>query len=83
MPLEPPEKWVDDANNQVEFERYFKNQLAPWTLDDLKVKCVDCGVESEEVRGRELEGWTGYFDLCGKCFDKRISKSTGENKEKA
>lgn len=70
-PVEPPDNWEGDANAQIEFERYFNSQLSPWTRDSLKVKCVDCGVEGEEVSGRELEGWTSYFDLCGKCYEKR------------
>ena len=44
---EPEDCW--DENPQVEYERYFKNQLLPWTMQDLKLKCKDCGVESEDV----------------------------------
>jgi hypothetical protein len=31
------------------YEREFKRQLAPWTLEDLKLECEDCKIESEDV----------------------------------
>jgi hypothetical protein len=36
-PIEPPDHY--DHNDQIEFERYFKNQPSPWTEDDLKLEC--------------------------------------------
>lgn len=44
---EPEDYW--DGNQQIKFERYFKNQLSPWTTEDLKLKCEDCKVLSEDV----------------------------------
>lgn len=49
---EPPDHW--EGNDQIEFERYFKNQLLPWTLEDLKLKCADCKVKTEDVTYREF-----------------------------
>ena len=37
------------ANNQVEFERLFKNQLAAWTAEVLKLECGNCQVLAEHV----------------------------------
>ena len=62
-PNEPPDHYED--NDQIEFERYFKNQLAPWTEEDLKLECEDCGVRGENVYGRD------GADLCNKCNKKR------------
>jgi hypothetical protein len=72
-PVEPANFWDEDSNDQIEFERLFKRQLSPWTQESLKVKCEDCGIESEAVSGRELEGWTGLTDLCDKCYEKRLN----------
>ena len=78
---EPENYW--DENQQVEFERYFKNQLAPWTLEDLKLECEDCHEESEDVTYYTYDGEINmYADLCEKCHNKRISKPTGESNEK-
>jgi hypothetical protein len=61
---EPEDVW--DRWPQVAFERYFKDKvLSPWTLDDLKLKCRDCGFESEDVYVRDA------VDLCDKCYAKR------------
>jgi len=60
---EPPDHY--GGNPQIEFERYFRNMLAPWTEDDLKLRCEDCGIKSEEVSTRD------HVDLCGKCHAKR------------
>ena len=74
---EPSSAW--DDNDQIEFERYFKNQLSPWTKDDLKLECEDCGVESEEVSNRcfshPYPEEDENLDLCGKCYEKRLKES--------
>ena len=73
---EPPD--VYGHNDQIEFERYFTNQLSPWTEDDLKLKCEDCGLKSEEVSNHTFTHpypqETEYFDLCPKCYGKRSSQ---------
>jgi hypothetical protein len=78
---EPADVYGD--NDQVEFERYFKNQLSPWTIDDLKLECEDCGLKNEHVSNHTFTHpyprETEYFDLCPKCYDKRTTKSTGES----
>jgi len=68
---------VYSGNAEVMFERDFKRLLEPWTLEDLKLECEDCGVTSEKVSTRTLE--TGEFssenaDLCEKCYEKRAAK---------
>jgi len=63
-----------NGNQEVEFERAFKTFMAPWTAEDLKLKCIDCGLESEEVTNRRFyHKFTSddYFDLCNKCYEKR------------
>jgi hypothetical protein len=75
-PIEPPDSF--DGNDQVEFERYLKRQLSPWTLDDLKLECEDCGVESEDVSTRQIRHEhraDEYPDLCSKCYEKRLKES--------
>jgi hypothetical protein len=76
---EPPDFY--SGNAQVMFERDFRGLLAPWTREDLKLKCEDCGKESEEVSRRkfphEYEA-DEYFDLCDKCYEKRVAKEGDE-----
>jgi hypothetical protein len=88
-PNEPPD--VYSGNSQIEFERYFKNMLSPWSPEDLKLECEDCGRKSEEVRNRHFpEEYDGLrevkaaenIDLCDKCYAKRLdaapeNESTG------
>ena len=62
------------GNQEVEFERAFKTFMAPWTAADLKLKCTDCGLESEEVTTRRIEHKFDpdeYFVLCSECYEKR------------
>jgi len=76
-PTEPPDHY--DGNELVEFERDFQNFLSPWTQDDLKLKCRDCGKSGEEVSERRII--TAYdsiglpkeidLDLCPECYAKR------------
>jgi hypothetical protein len=47
------------SDEQFSFEREFQNFLEPWTRQDLKLKCEDCGVESEEV---EYHGFPSLED---------------------
>lgn len=74
-PVEPPDNY--EINSDVEFEREFQKVMKPWTEDGLKVKCEDCGIESEEVSGHECETsncdsvWK-YHYLCEKCHEKRL-----------
>jgi len=81
-PNEPSDIW--DGNDEVEFERHLRDQLRPWTLDRLKLECEDCGKVSEEVSTRhfphEYEA-DEYFDLCGRCYEKRTTKDTDEPEE--
>jgi hypothetical protein len=79
--VEPEDAW--DHNQQVEFERYFKNQLSPWTENDLKMKCEDCGVESEEVSACDFEQGDKdeTYDLCDKCHVKRQTANEKRLKE--
>jgi hypothetical protein len=83
VPNEPDTIWSENA--EVEFERHFQIFLAPWSKEDLKLKCEDCGVESEEVSNHTFTypypRDTEYFDLCKKCYDKRTTESNGENQE--
>jgi hypothetical protein len=86
---EPPDHW--EGNDQIEFERYFKNQLSPWTLQDLKLKCVDCGVKNEDVSERYIpEEQDEHYnvtkeservDLCPACLKKRSIKDIEETEE--
>jgi hypothetical protein len=70
---EPPDYY--DGNPQIMFERDFQTFLAPWTRQDLKLKCEDCGTLSDEVSTR-----AGHYqgekdrDLCDKCYEKRTAK---------
>ena len=78
---EPPDFY--GGNDQVEFERYFKNQLSPWTEDDLKLKCDDCGIKSEGVSNHAFTHpypqETEFLDLCPKCYEKRTTESSEES----
>jgi hypothetical protein len=72
------------GNPEVEFERTFQNLLSPWTKQDLKLKCEDCGKESEDTTNRHFErehASDDYFDLCDKCYKKRTAKDTDESEE--
>lgn len=68
------------GNPQVEYERYFRSVLSPWTQQDLKLKCEDCEVESEDTTNRHFprEHSDDYFDLCDKCYEKRTAKEGDE-----
>jgi len=75
---------VYSGNAEVMFERDFKRLLEPWTLEDLKLECEDCGVTSEKVSTRTLV--TGEFssengDLCDRCYAKRTAKDAHQPKE--
>jgi hypothetical protein len=78
-PTEPADYF--DGNPEVAYERYFKNMLSPWTLQDLKLKCEDCGKLSEEVSNHYFDEEEEYLDLCEKCYDKRTTESSGESKD--
>ena len=79
-PVEPPNRF--DDNDQVEFERYFKGMLAPWSLEDLKLECQDCGVLTEKVTHRTITHpypeETEHVDLCGKCYEKRTEETANK-----
>ena len=71
------------GNPQVEYERYFRSLLSPWTQQDLKLECKDCGVSSDQVRNRHFPSkYENYeevrsaenINLCDKCYEKRIVK---------
>jgi len=42
------------SNPEVEFERTFQTFLSPWSQKDLKLRCGNCGKESEDVIQRQL-----------------------------
>jgi hypothetical protein len=87
---EPPEYYLGNANAEVMFERDFQAFLAPWTREDLKLKCEDCGAESESVISQSFEEQvslgvgdmmtteTEYRDLCSRCYEKRTAKEGDE-----
>jgi len=81
---EPPEYYTSNRNTNVMFERDFEAFLTPWTREDLKLECEDCGKESEEVSMRQfLHEYEAdeHFDLCDRCYEKRIAKDTDESEE--
>ena len=80
---EPPDFY--DSDPEVMFERDFKRFLAPWTRDDLKLECEDCGLVSEQVsphyfpeildpRTVDTIAETETADLCAKCYAKRMTE---------
>ena len=71
---EPDDVYV--GNPQVEYERYFRSLLSPWTQQDLKLKCQDCDKESEEVSTHVFSGQP--LDLCPRCYEKRTAKEGDE-----
>jgi hypothetical protein len=81
---EPSDCW--DGNSDVMYERYFKQQMRPWTLDDLKLTCEDCGRCNEDVATRRFPAAEYYLDdeyagLCSRCYEKRLVKATREIEE--
>ncbi len=71
-PTEPADYY--NGNSEVEFEHVFQTFLTPWTPQDLKLKCEDCNVNSEDVSTRKFYHAYAddeYFDLCKKCYEKR------------
>ena len=82
-----------DGNSEVMFERDFRGLLAPWTREHLKLKCEDCGAESEGVISRSFKKQvpfgvgdvmiteTEHHDLCSRCYAKRAAKDTDESEE--
>jgi hypothetical protein len=71
---EPDDVYADNA--QVEYERYFRNLLSPWTQQDLKLKCQDCDKESEEVSTHVFSDQP--LNLCPRCYEKRTAKEGDE-----
>jgi hypothetical protein len=81
---DPPEYYGSDF--QIMFERDFRNFLDPWSESDLKLRCEDCGVESEDVCPelftKEVPLGVGdittteneYHNLCSRCYEKRVQK---------
>jgi hypothetical protein len=53
-----------------------------WTLDDLKLECVDWHVKSEEVSNRYFSHpypeSSENVDLCPECYSKRTSEEEGD-----
>jgi hypothetical protein len=87
-PNEPPD--VNDYNDQVEFERQFKEMLSPWTQDDLKLTCEKCKIASELVSHRTFETYytTGSnsiqyreMELCKDCYEKTLQELYAQVKE--
>jgi hypothetical protein len=87
---EPADYW--DSNPQIMFERAFKGFLMPWTLQDLKLKCEDCSVESEDVSHHEFpeiqdSHWKTLVNreaanLCPQCVEKREAARQQKAKER-
>ena len=74
---------VYGGNAQVEYERYFRTLLSPWTRQDLELECEDCGLSSDQVVNRHFPGkYENYvevksaedIDLCPNCYAKRQGK---------
>jgi hypothetical protein len=83
-PTEPADYY--DGNGNVMYERDFKTFLAPWTHEDLKLTCVDCGKDSEDVFTRRFPAAEYYeddefFDLCTKCYTKRKKQQPVKKEE--
>jgi uncharacterized small protein (DUF1192 family) len=86
---------VYSGNAEVMFERDFKRLLEPWTLEDLKLECEDCGAESEDVKSRSFEKQVPFGvgdmmtteterrDLCSRCYEKRTAKDMDESEEES
>ena len=70
-PYEPEDLWND--NPEIMFERWFNSQMAPWTREDLKLTCKDCGKESEEIIARSD---CSHVDLCDVCYEKRQTEDS-------
>jgi len=81
-PVDPGDHY-DGNDDAAFFERDFKNfLLRPWTSNDLKLVCEDCGTRSENVWYYTSDGDIQmYANLCGKCYNKRTTESNGENQE--
>ena len=76
----------DSDNGFVEFERLFQNNvLTPWTSEDLKLRCVDCGVSSENVSEQTVyktEYDYDHLNLCPACYSKRKAEEPEEEDDK-
>ena len=68
---EPDDCW--DDNSQVMYERLFNSHMSPWTMEDLKLTCKDCGAKSEQVQCHlfSRSGGCDRINLCHDCFEKR------------
>ena len=72
---EPDDYW--DDNSQVMYERMFNSHMSPWTMEDLKLTCKDCGAKSEQVKCHLFSrcGGCDRVNLCNACFEKRKTKA--------
>jgi hypothetical protein len=62
------------GNSAIMFERDLRGSLSPWTKDDLKLKCENCGLENEEVSTRRFSHHCRddeYHTLCDECDQKQ------------
>jgi hypothetical protein len=78
---EPCDFYSDDDNPEVAFERSFNWAMTPWTREDLKLTCKECGKDSEEVWTRNFPGKSEdsfpfneikpaeNIDLCNECYE--------------
>jgi len=83
-PIEPPDNENYDGDEQIMFERDFQAFLSPWTREDLRLKCEDCGIESEEVSLRRFYRTyvsDVYARLCPDCYRKRLAKEPTEKQQ--
>ena len=82
--IEPPDHEDYDGDHLIMFEREFQAFLSPWSQEDLKLKCEDCGVESQEVSMRRFyRAYVSdvYARLCPDCYRKRLAKEPTEKQQ--
>jgi hypothetical protein len=81
---------VNEHNDQVEFERRFREMLSPWTQADLKLTCERCKVAGETVSHRTFQNyWTTGTnsiqykeqELCRDCYEKTLQELYTQVKE--
>lgn len=72
----------EERTGLIQFERDFQHLVQePWSPEDLKLECEDCGSTSVGVYTRNFPGeWVDgeltddeELELCDKCYEKRSS----------
>jgi hypothetical protein len=76
---------ADSDNGFIEFERLFQGiVLESWTSEHLKLKCVDCGVSSQQVSEQAVYKTAYDYDhlnLCPDCYAKRKAAEPPEEED--